>query len=69
VVVELIATVGAQLDQSHFNHHCVLPDPAATPTATGGLDPDSTIESAIEFADHVAKHLRGLVDLRREAFD
>ncbi len=61
VVVELTATVGAQLDQSHFNHYCTLPDPAATPNATGGLDPNSTIESAMDFADHVAKHLRGLV--------
>ncbi len=69
VVVELTATVGAQLDQSHFNHYCTLPDPAATPNATGGLDPNSTIESAMDFADHVAKHLRGLVDLRREAYD
>lgn len=68
VVVELIATVGAQLDQSHFNIYCSTTDAGAAQTG-GGLDPTSTIESAIEFADSVAKTLRGLVDLKREAYD
>ncbi|EST09501.1 hypothetical protein PSEUBRA_000714 [Kalmanozyma brasiliensis GHG001] len=66
VVVELVATVGAQLDQSHFNPYCA---PAELPGQSGGLDANSTIESAIEFADGVARALRGLVDLRREAYD
>lgn len=68
VVVELIATIGGQLDQSHFNQYCSVAEPG-TPQTGGGLDPTSTIENAIEFADSVAKTLRGLVDLRREAYD
>ncbi|TKY84550.1 hypothetical protein EX895_006452 [Sporisorium graminicola] len=68
VVVELIATIGGQLDQSHFNPFCSAIEPG-TPQMGGGLDPSSTIENAIEYAASVAKALRGLVDLRREAYD
>ncbi|CBQ73879.1 conserved hypothetical protein [Sporisorium reilianum SRZ2] len=68
VVVELTATIGGQLDQSHFNQYCSAAEPGA-PQTGGGMDPNSTIENAIEFADVVARALRGLVDLRREAYD
>lgn len=68
VVVELTALVGGQIDQSHFNQYC-SPSEAGSAQTGGGLDPNSTIESAIDFADSVAKSLRGLVDLRREAYD
>lgn len=68
VVVELIASIGGQIDQSHFNQYCSPIDAGAAPIG-GGLDPNSTIDTAIDFADSVAKSLRGLVDLRREAYD
>lgn len=69
VVVELVATVGGQIDQSHFNPYCSLAEVGPAQQTSGGLDPNSTIENAIDFADSVAKSLRGLVDLRREAYD
>nr|CDI54249.1 putative protein [Melanopsichium pennsylvanicum 4] len=66
-VVEMVGVVGGMVDQAHFNAYCSTGDAAAATRA--GLDPESTIENAIEFADTVAKALRGLVDLRREAYD
>lgn len=65
VIVEFTASVGGQIDQSHFNQYCSPTDGAGG----GGMDPNSTVETAIEEADAVARTLRGLVDLRREAYD
>ncbi|PWY98231.1 hypothetical protein BCV70DRAFT_202017 [Testicularia cyperi] len=68
VVVELISTVAGQLDQAHFNRFVTASSDPNTANQ-GGLDPNSTIDAAVEFADYVAKSLRGFVDLRREAAD
>ncbi|GAC93828.1 acetyl CoA carboxylase [Pseudozyma hubeiensis SY62] len=69
VVVELTATVGGELDQSLFNRYCSPAEVGAATQADGGLDPPSTIENAVDFADSAARSLRGLVDLKREAYD
>ncbi|SPO27614.1 uncharacterized protein UTRI_04353_B [Ustilago trichophora] len=69
VVVELVATVGGQIDQSHFNPYCSAAGVGMATQTGGGMDPSSTIETAVEFAESVARCLRGLVDLRREAYD
>ncbi|SPO32609.1 uncharacterized protein UTRI_04353 [Ustilago trichophora] len=69
VVVELVVTVGGQIDQSHFNPYCSTADVGMATQTGGGMDPNSTIETAVEFAESVARCLRGLVDLKREAYD
>ena len=72
VVVQLIATVGGQVDPNHFTDPSILasnpPPPGAIPSI-GGLDKESTIENAITHVEAVAKNLRGLVDLKRENVD
>ncbi|KAJ1573882.1 hypothetical protein NDA11_001808 [Ustilago hordei] len=68
VVIELTALVGGEMDQSHFNQYCT-PEEVGPAQTAGGLHPNSTIQNAIDFAESVAKSLRGLVDLRREPHD
>lgn len=68
VVVHLTATIGGQLDQTHFNPY-TSPQTATSTSNTGsqngGLDPTSTVENAIEVVEAIARNLRGFVDLRR----
>lgn len=65
VVVHLTATIGGQLDQSHFNPYSAHSAPSSAAPQAGGLAPSSNVENAIEIAEAIARSLRGFVDLRR----